>query len=645
MKKLHLIILLQSFFMLGYGQNCFVVSGDATGLENELVTLEEAACSLIDSLPDEFQNDFTVVHEAFYLHTPSMIGDSDEFKIRAIQNATTYSSYYLLIMHQLYPDGHSEYDVELKLPDNWLSNCYDELVISAFTNSVKARFTALQIEYPSPFQRTQIEVEGMAYLAERLGKYTECCLPGSNLKKSTSCTSCITAHDVLNDLDNLGFIPYFLGEITNPDPTIDHFCLCSDIPAINPNDQKKSGSNTVQDYAAQIITIDNVSYDFAAELSEWANQGYEAMITKNTNYCDQTVFQNLQTSFTTSEKAAWIHIWENPLADDEDVVFLKIKDAANIGNIDPGNTEPLQIEADPPPPHEYVIMQRTFAPWDRFGHVPVFPGVHVLRNSFWGDNRGFSLDEPTLGFPGTTSRMHQRMKVKLGEGKQPLDGESKFSSVTRGYENFKRFKPKRIIPHPYKQELDRWEYEPVEEKEDFCQPDGYENSYVQNNITYTSMFFEGADPLIVLPMVAPDIEWYLELGWYYTESSNTLNISGRVIGKEFPAYEAYIEDACGVKLFLYTYSSPCESELASELLLPFPDYNEGFDIAIEVNDAGCFMNAMTTTFDGNTQTTDLSTWNQANLTKKVAQDCPSNPCEGAYPNDNSDKRDFFDCGE
>ncbi|HFD33459.1 MAG TPA: hypothetical protein ENJ28_12225 [Gammaproteobacteria bacterium] len=644
-EKLATILLIWNLSVTVFGQNCFVVSDDITGLENQTTILEQEACSLRDSLPNDFQNDFKVIHVGLYLHTPDMIGAKEEFKTSVIQKASTISPNYLLIIHQLFSDGHSEYDAEIKLPENWLPECYDELIINAFVNSVKAKFLALQIEYPSPYQKTQVEIEGMEYLAKRLGEFTQCCLPGSSLK-SSSCSSCITAYNVLNELENLGFSPFFAGEVTNSDPDTDQNCLCTEsTSATKPNDNSYNRKTTgVQDYAELTISLDNESYDFATELSDWANQGNEAIVTKNANYCDLTLFQNLQSAFNNSTQAVWVHVWENPKQDDEDIVFLKMKESHTTGNIAPSNIQTQQIQTDPPPPHEYTILHRSFAPWDRFGHLPILPNVHIARNSFWGDNRGFSLNDPDLVFPGTTARIHQRMKVKLGSGKVPLAGQSKFSSLTRGYENFKKWKAKRIIPHPYKEELDRWEYEPAEEKEDFCNPSGFENSMVENNITYTAMFFEGSDPLIVFPMVAPDIEWYLKLGLYYKSNDNTLNISGLLMGKSFPAYEAYIEDKCGNKMFLYTYAAPCESQLAVELLNPLPDYYEGFDISVKIDENGCFQSGVTTSYGGNTENTDLQSWNQTNLSKAAAKDCPSNPCQGAYPNDGSDKTDDFNCG-
>lgn len=578
-----------------------------------------------------------------------MIGAKEEFKSSEIQKASTISPNYLLIIHQLFSDGHSEYDAEIKLPENWLPECYDELIINAFENSLKAKFTTLQSKYPSPYEKTQVEIEGMEYLAKRLGEFTECCLPGSSFR-SSSCSSCISAYDVLNELENLGFSPFFAGEVTNSDPETDQNCLCTEsTSAAKPDDgQNKRESTSVQDYSELTISLDNVSYDFATELLDWANQGNEAIVTKNSNYCDLTLFQNLQSTFNNSTQAVWVHVWENPKEDDEDIVFLKIKASPTTGSVAPSSIQTQQIQADPPPPHEYTILQRSFAPWGRFGHMPVFWGVHLARNAFWGDNKGFSLDDHVTTFPGATSRIKQELNINLGKGKTTNQVQpNPVSSLTRGYVNFKKKRfTKKLTPHPFKEELDRWEWEsePAEEKEDFCDPDGFENSMVENNITYTAMFFEGADPLIEFPLPAPDIEWYLELGLYYKSNDTTLNISGRLIGKSFPAYEAFIEDNCDNKMFLYTYSSPCESQLAVELLNPIPNYNEGFDISVKIDENGCFQSGITTTYNGNTENTNLQSWNQSNLSKAAGKDCPSNPCQGAYPNNGSDKTADFNCG-
>jgi hypothetical protein len=95
------------------------------------------------------------------------------------------------------------------------------------------------------------------------------------------------------------------------------------------------------------------------------------------------------------------------------------------------------------------LHQRSFAPWRKFGHFPVSPPIpcfptglakHTLKNSFWGDYRGFSTAKPwrfldSRNSEKVTSRLNQIAKFKLGQAIMDKDG---FCSETRGYENFIR---------------------------------------------------------------------------------------------------------------------------------------------------------------------------------------------------------------
>lgn len=74
------------------------------------------------------------------------------------------------------------------------------------------------------------------------------------------------------------------------------------------------------------------------------------------------------------------------------------------------------------------------------------------------------------------------------------------------------------------------------------------------------------------------------------------------------------------------------------------DDGNGFDISVEVDENGCFQNAVTATYAGNTENTNFHYWNQTNMSKSAARDCPDISCQGAYPNDGSDKTADFNCG-
>ncbi|MEZ4986323.1 MAG: hypothetical protein R2795_15000 [Saprospiraceae bacterium] len=345
-------------------------------------------------------------------------------------------------------------------------------------------------------------------------------------------------------------------------------------------------------------------------------------------------------------KPQWDRIQDPPL---HLAVFDSDEEGESIG-YDEG-----VVKIFPQPNYPYTLYQRCFAPWTRFGHFPIplplpcFPtglAQHTLRNSFWGDNRGFSLDRhripliPELGEEGTvTARMHQYLSLRLnGE----LLGEEAFSSESLGYANFIA----------------------AEESSDRCEPDRWlrvgQNRHTR---TMARMFMEGSDPLIVFSEgIVPDIEAQLIAYIDVIQGGEVLYLylRGIINYKKFPAYEAFIEDAAGNRVFIATFAPEGESHLDTELLCPQYDYNRRFDLKIPIDDNGNFLinqemiigwnQRPPTTFQGilfvadvedpvytefrlpvfDYQRVTVSDWNNYHLNKNPAGDCPAIPCEGEY---------------
>ncbi|MFZ4545761.1 MAG: hypothetical protein ACOYOA_17060, partial [Saprospiraceae bacterium] len=544
-------------------------------LNIDVSNLEAISCQVIDSLPPEFSADFKVLYFGFYIHYNSMIEKTENFLAKASAIAGSESPYYILLANQISETGESKYFIELKLPQNWLTNCFDPLIVKTFEKSVKNKFETLNALYKSPSDRIALESEGLKYISTKFGKYTACCIPGAHQRGSPQCSDCISASNVLSELQNLGFKPIFAGQVTNSIATEDQNCLCTATEsALRNNDVNGNRSSSVLDFANLSIVIDGLTYNFGQELSDWAAAGHKAIITKNKNYCTASLFSDQTNAFNNATNAAWVHIWENPIVTDYDIVFIKTKYNLNTSNTATPETTIQNVQADPLPPYKYKIMHRSFAPWDRFGHFPIFWNIHRARNSFEGDNRGFSLansnSTSTPNPSGATARIHQSLSIQLD--KEPVEKQDiakTFNSTTKGYP----FCVRDIITFPLQIPIIYAGHEVTV----LGSSSGFGRCRKSNGIFFTSMFFEGSNPLFT---PAPDIEWYLELGWYYTSSNKTVNISGRVIGKSYPAYEAFVEDVCGTKIFLHTYQAPCESALGGELLLPFPDYNEPFDLSL-----------------------------------------------------------------
>lgn len=207
-----------------------------------------------------------------------------------------------------------------------------------------------------------------------------------------------------------------------------------------------------------------------------------------------------------------------------------------------GDSLSCAIDIDPIPKLKIQITQRAFAPWKKFGSI-----YGTLPNSFSGDNRGFSMKKaeemPTLDDNRVTSRLNQI--VDLDFNKKSHKSVDYFASLTQGNFLF-------IIP----------------DQSDLENP--YAQSSFKNN--HLQMRIAGQDPLVV---PAPNIDAELQLDFDVQPVPNKdayyhVHITGKVAYKAFPAYEAFVEDEFGTKLFLHTYSVIHEEKLAFELM----DYRE-----------------------------------------------------------------------
>ncbi len=225
------------------------------------------------------------------------------------------------------------------------------------------------------------------------------------------------------------------------------------------------------------------------------------------------------------------------------------------------------------------MTHRSFAPWEEFGDL-----FRISQKRFWGDNRGFSLNKhsnytPARDFDLASSRLHGWANISLGNDGFINDDYGQTSSQTIGHYNFAGAKNS-IDCAPSRKEAKYkgngdLDYEQV--------------ATFQNNVL--EMRIEGSDPLIGFPIVAPDIDWTQKLSFSVIEVKGEpfLQVEGRVRGKNFPAYESFIEDAKGKKLFLYTKAvDGGRLDLASELIVNTYDHDEKFLLDIGIDDQGNF---------------------------------------------------------
>ena len=122
------IYLLISTFLTG--QNCYKVVADLTGFptsEYESI-LEPLACSLINEMPTEFQNQFKVYHFGFYSQNEFMQGGFQAAWQIAINDAKSTTPYYLLFGRQNEDSkGNSRIWVEISLPSTGNFSCLSDV--------------------------------------------------------------------------------------------------------------------------------------------------------------------------------------------------------------------------------------------------------------------------------------------------------------------------------------------------------------------------------------------------------------------------------------------------------------------------------------------------------------------------------------
>ena len=195
-------------------QSCYLRLSDASGIvptQDQLDTLEKAACRLRDSLPAAFQNSFKVYDFGFYLHNENMVGGYPETFQAAIAQVQAQSQYYLLFGKQTDQTGiYTKFWVALKLPNQDIFYCIDQL-----SPSLRGDLTA---KY-GIIANAVHEANGKAYLRyheagikaiDALRAYVTslkgCCVPPGPQRRGPSCTSCaFTRPEFRQNLDNKGF--------------------------------------------------------------------------------------------------------------------------------------------------------------------------------------------------------------------------------------------------------------------------------------------------------------------------------------------------------------------------------------------------------------------------------------------------------
>lgn len=356
-------------------------------------------------------------------------------------------------------------------------------------------------------------------------------------------------------------------------------------------------SSNIEDNTNLAVKIGNQTFNLKdkmgaplEDLRSYSNSDIKVVVTKtsdlvNTNKidsimnaslsCEALIYYNIDVGADPQKSILYITYLPSEEAYDEIVKKARLFTSACDNN---------GVQGSNLPKFQYKIVHRGFAPWDRFGDL-----LGAFKNSCDGDNRGFSNNY------SATSRCNQYIDIDLSQDSSPI-----------GYCDISNCKV------------------------DFVGPEKTDKGVLRSSGNYSSnrglcIRFEGNNPLIHL---SPDIDWIIGMTFDIEVNNGIkyLKLTGKSVGKGFPAYEAVLFDSKQNPLNLVAYQAPSESKLFQKLFLNWYDQELTINYKIEIDSKGNFLNNL---YENGTLT-NINTHNNAVLIKSPAQDCPSSPCTGEY---------------
>lgn len=183
MKKSTVIFLFYFVLSFSLKAQCYLQKTEASGfnLAQFQASLNQAACSLKDSLPIEFQSQFKVLAYGLYTLAPSFNTGITSMLTKAKLEAENESQYYLLFVRESSSNGlFTKFHVEIKLPNTGAFSCVDSAKNQIIKQSViQAINNQYQTYDNNPSFYSQAETAGMDVLSKILGaiKGGNCCVP------------------------------------------------------------------------------------------------------------------------------------------------------------------------------------------------------------------------------------------------------------------------------------------------------------------------------------------------------------------------------------------------------------------------------------------------------------------------------------
>jgi hypothetical protein len=334
-KGIHIEDVIDQMGLIAFSQQCYQQMSDISGTEftaGQISDLEQAACDLIDSLPQAYQDSFAVLDYGFYLHNRSMDQGVEDIWPEVIQAADAISPYYLLLGRV--PGREREVKVELKMPGS-LFDCYESSYIARIHFEIKRRVQN---------QGTVTgQIEAMEYLTEEVRKAKVCCEGTTNLK--SECVTCSWTKSEIKDFFSLeGFdtTKTMISSIIHTDTLA---CVCENDKYASTYTSVCEGNNCVEIQtrldSVEIIglstTISEIQEELRimAEIYKINGIDFYACVTDNSIFCEDpsaVAFKGTnvahdkayyQGNFNASTIGVWIHL--QAISDYEVEAYVKVK--------------------------------------------------------------------------------------------------------------------------------------------------------------------------------------------------------------------------------------------------------------------------------------------------------------------------------
>jgi RHS repeat-associated protein len=248
---------------------------------------------------------------------------------------------------------------------------------------------------------------------------------------------------------------------------------------------------------------------------------------------------------------------------------------------------------------KYIIHQRSFAPWEFFGEI-----ASGGRYKYSGDHRGFSI----LSDDMIKTKVSTAITVDISTAKATLTAAKQFGNTIRYDGKTDEALKTAPIVNP---EVNLW------------------NAQRNGSEVLVKARIEGQAPLAPFPILDPisslidqPIVWTGKTSIDNHISDGYINVSYSLIGKGFPAFESFIEDANGTRLFIGAYTSPAKNNILQALSGSELSLSRTFNTKISTDQDGNFNGVYTKDRNGNDVVVSPATYNTQTSNASPARDLP-----------------------